>query len=330
MTRPTRLQEARAAFGALVVLALATLAGCATGGASASTAAPVPVATPRVTGDLSRLHLPIESYMLTPLMSVQRQWLTQMGIRSCLARFGFAYPDPGPQPTEGSPALAQESLLARRYGVTDPGLVRRWGYHPPRPDSITKGAPGGIVLLAGLPAAEQLVLTGYDPATRGPAAAYQGKALPAQGCRGEADRNLGERTNETTSGGRQRAVNGVDGLVQQLKAASFQASMADPRVVGVFKSRSACMRLAGYHETNPMLAPEMFKPAPDPTAAEISAAKADVACKVRTNLVGVWFAVESEYQNTAIAQHAGDLAGVKAALASQARTIQAQLARTPA
>src|SRR5579859_3593980 len=88
MTRPTRLSARRGAFGAVVALALATLTGCGADAATRAAAAPAPVSTPQVAGDLTGLHLPIESYMLTPLETVQRQWLTQVGIRSCLARFG--------------------------------------------------------------------------------------------------------------------------------------------------------------------------------------------------------------------------------------------------
>lgn len=43
---------------------------------------------------------------------------------------------------------------------------------------------------------------------------------------------------------------------------------------------------------------------PDPPPAEIAQAETDVACKNQTNLVGVWFAVESGYQHIAIARNA--------------------------
>jgi hypothetical protein len=39
------------------------------------------------------------------------------------------------------------------------------------------------------------------------------------------------------------------------------------------------------------------------TPAEIATAKADVACKQQTNLVGIWFTVESAHQRTLIIQN---------------------------
>ncbi|MFI2208008.1 hypothetical protein ACH47Z_46885 [Streptomyces sp. NPDC020192] len=271
---------------------------------------------------MSDLHLPIENYMLTPLQSAERDWLAQVTIRRCLARFGYDYPDPGARPTSGSMALAQYSVLARRYGVTDPASVHQWGYHFPRA-TATPGS-GKAVLLAELPADERKVLTGYDPTTHGPATSYKGQPIPNLGCRNEPDRLLGgpaegAKGPNAAKGG---AVNIVDGLVAKLKAASFNESMADPRVVAVFKAWTACMKTVGYHEADPMRVPEGFPGSGTPSSAEIAEAQADVSCKARTNMAGIWFAVESEYQNAAIAENAKQLSGVKSALKKEVVNLQ--------
>ncbi|WP_406013895.1 hypothetical protein OG520_18510 [Streptomyces sp. NBC_00984] len=45
--------------------------------------------------------------------------------------------------------------------------------------------------------------------------------------------------------------------------------------------------------------------------AEVAVATADIVCKLRTNLLGVNFAVEAEYENAAIAAHLQELAEVR-------------------
>jgi hypothetical protein len=60
---------------------------------------------------------------------------------------------------------------------------------------------------------------------------------------------------------------------------------------------------------------------PVPSADEIAQAEADVACKVATNLVGVWFAVESRYQNIAIAANASRLRTVRSERDAEASRI---------
>nr|WP_285556277.1 hypothetical protein [Streptomyces hygroscopicus] len=253
--------------------------------------------------------------MLTPLQAAQRQWVSQVILGRCLARFGFDYPDAGPQPTATSTALTTYSLLSRRYGVSDPDSVRRWGYHEPRGDS-TGGKQTKTLLLAGLSPAEQKVMTGFDPATKRPAVSYEGRKIPPNGCRAEPDRALGAEPSPApgTAAGKTRAANVVDGLVTRLKADSYQQSLDDPRVVAAFKKWSSCMKRSGYHETDPMLAPGKFLSSPSPRPAEIGTATADVSCKARTNLIGIWFAVESEYQDAAIRRHSGKLAEIKADL----------------
>ncbi|MGW0766375.1 hypothetical protein [Streptomyces sp. NPDC002676] len=304
------------------VLALTAAAGCASSAPAERTAGPTPVATPSVTGTTDRLHLPIESYMLTPEQSVQYDWIGRTAIRSCLGRFGFTYPAPAKLTTDSAATVAY-SVLYRRYGVTDPDSVHRWGYHPPR-QTTTATQQSAPMRLSDLPAAARAILTGYDAATHGPATSYKGKPIPKRGCLNEPNRIL-----TGAAGGLQGPASGADGLVTKIKADSFTDSMADPRVTAVFRSWSTCMKSRGYHLANPMLAaanlPSMNTRTP--TGTEIAQAEADVACKTRTNLTGIWFAVESDYQNAAIAKHSKELAGVKKERDAEVADIQ-RLLRT--
>jgi hypothetical protein len=77
------------------------------------------------------------------------------------------------------------------------------------------------------------------------------------------------------------------------------------------------MRAAGYSYDSPMA------PAADPrfrgplSPAETGTAVADVDCKGRTNLVGVWFTVESEYQRPLVHDHAAALTLAAAAVRAE-------------
>ena len=63
---------------------------------------------------------------------------------------------------------------------------------------------------------------------------------------------------------------------------------------------SACMAAAGYRYAGPLDPPKDARFQDARTPLEISTAEADVACKQRTNLVGVWFAEESARQRSLI------------------------------
>ncbi|MFJ9869615.1 hypothetical protein [Streptomyces sp. NPDC101165] len=264
-----------------LLLALITAVGCAgrQDPPSAAAATPVPTPTPGP-AQVMTLHLPIEDYMLTPEQTARRGWVHGRIVEDCMKKYGLDFPV-GPKPMTS----AADSVMYRRYGVTDPASVATWGYHLPRTKS---SAPADSAALR--PSAAQQAVMFARNAERRPVTTYQGRKLPAGGCEGEAARRL-----DTGAG--------PDGIVAATKSDSFARSLADPRVRKVFARWSACMRTHGFDEPNPMEAgaklPSVQRAEPDRT--EIGEARADVGCKESTNLVGVWFAVESEYQNAAIA-----------------------------
>jgi hypothetical protein len=110
-------------------------------------------------------------------------------------------------------------------------------------------------------------------------------------------------------------------LVAQLRLESFERAQADPRVRKVFAEWSSCMRASGYVYATPFR--PAFNLAAPPTAREVHAAKADVACKYRTNLLGVAYAVQADYQNALIASHAQPLAAIKAQVKEQQQALTA-------
>ncbi|MFJ4094000.1 hypothetical protein ACIPYS_20670 [Kitasatospora sp. NPDC089913] len=319
MTAAARLRRGRLLAPALLALAVA---GCSAGQV-ASPSAPVPpsvpvpppatVATPvPEPSQVAGLRLPIAEYMLTPQQSAELKWLNTKKAALCMKEYGFDLPiAPGPV------VSASDSLLFRRYGLVDPVSVGTWGYHLPRRDTATPRAT--------LSPAENALLLGRD-ATGKPVTKSNGRAVPVGGCQGRANTEL-----RSLQPGGQGTGGGASQLAAQTKSESFSRSMADPRVKEVFGRWSECLRADGFSAANPVEAgadlPSVKEPEPD--AAEIRMAQTDVECKARTDLIGIWFAVESEYQKAAIAQQPEAFAALKAERDAQAAELARQIAALP-
>ena len=154
---------------------------------------------------------------------------------------------------------------------------------------------------------EYLVLTGAANPTSPPTSApgrYQGKAIPAGGCVGQADRQLTD------------PANGM--LVNKLDEQSLDDSRTLPAVKAAIGQWSDCMRHSGYQASDPLkaslLAQQLGATAGD--AVDRKIAVADVTCKSRTNLVGIWFDAESTVQKKYIAANGAQLRQDSATLAA--------------
>ncbi|MFC0438166.1 hypothetical protein [Kutzneria buriramensis] len=233
------------------------------------------------------IHLPIEQYMPSSAQAARVTDALSTLTAQCMHQHGFTYPV--------TRAVAGIGVLDRRYGITDAGN----GYHLPAgqlpsPPPVAAHSP-----------AELTALTGDS----------QGRTRPGDpaGCLGEAQHKL-------DSGG---ATYGTSPIARQVDHDSFDASKADSRVQAVFAQWSACMKDAGYRADSPMDVPpdSMSVTTPKPSAAELAMATADVACKRRTNLVGVWFTVETAYQRQLIDQHADELDRARAGLAAELKLV---------
>ena len=90
-------------------------------------------------------------------------------------------------------------------------------------------------------------------------------------------------------------------LAERVDFDAFERSKSDPRTGAVFHDWSRCMVERGYSYASP-LAPAAGVDLNSTTISplEIRTALADVTCKAATNVVGVWYAVESAYENTMI------------------------------
>ncbi|MFB7375377.1 hypothetical protein ACFC0D_36705 [Streptomyces sp. NPDC056222] len=255
------------------------------------------------------LSYPLDPYETTDEQREQLQKAQNRLISQCMKRFGFSY-EPSSLVDSGRRPGSDDS----RYGLTDPAKAARYGYDsrggiapPAKPPAPVLGATG------------QLALSGPD--TKGGAAqpmsweeaqgvdsgkVVNGQKVPIGGCNRESYLKL--------YAPKKGAVDIM--FVFNVTADSFTRAREDSRVTAALKAWSACMAEKGYKTQDPV------SPQPDLGLAAdaygspkaIAAAKQDVACKERANLVGIWFTVEAAYQKRNIEQNAETLNQAKAEL----------------
>ncbi|MER8184229.1 hypothetical protein [Kitasatospora sp. NPDC094015] len=299
---PSRPQTSRAALPALPVFPalLATaaallLAGCGSGGDGGEPA----VAAVPTPPNAATLRLPLQDYIpdaeqLNRLDRAQRILTDQ-----CMHRYGFAFLVPElPQSPSG------EGENARRYGLYDPQAAAASGYSTHEEDRPQKPPmpslePAASLVLGGTGRVDARTMPkNQQEAERSGAGdgEVNGLKVPIGGCRREAYLRLWAPT----------AAAGDPMKVQELDADAYDRSRQDSRVVKATEQWSACMAEQGYHARNPVSPQAELGLAPDQFAgpAGIAAAVADVGCKRRTNLVGIWYAVESAYQRNLMDRNA--------------------------
>ena len=309
-------------LGGAAVAALAV--GCGNPSAAPPAAsAPPPAAVPTPSSSAVRTAaLPISAYQLSGQQRSAEHYVAQRLLQTCMARYGFSY-----LPGLSSKSIADNARVlqvfdSRRYGVSSAAAARAYGYN--LPPWVTGSGPTD--LKAQMSPAELLALAGpaARPGSRPVAATrlvIRDTPIPAGGCEGQAGRDL------LAAGILQSLPGG--GLAADIEGQAYARAQSDRRVLNVYHAWSACMRQYGYRYATPLKAatdPRWNLSAP-PTRAEIQTARADVACKLRTNLLGITFAVESDYENAAIAQNAAALAELKYQVRAQGNDLARLLAR---
>jgi hypothetical protein len=293
-----RLPGGRTLAGAALVL----LSACAAGAAPAEPdLGPVPTVT-----DAAQLNLPLDAYRMTGKEYVTVRRATWRLVKACVDRYGGEYTMKEAEVVDDVPML--DRLNDRRYGVFDAEGAAVRGYNaPPEYRGRSREKKAGWDPSA----AEELLVTGVAPATvggtqettAGPVARptdREGRALPEDGCTGEAGRALVENAPAPAN----------PDLGEQLGRRANKQAEGDRRVREATGRWSECMKSRGYDY------PDIWAPNdrdwPEPAGdVEIGTARADVACKVETNFVGVMLAAESAYQRLLIEQNAEALAAVQ-------------------
>lgn len=280
------------------IVAILTLAACAPGSGGSG---PEPdLGEIPLIRDPAEIVLPLDAYRLSfsDYTTVQRG--AYILTRECVERFGIEY-------TLTEDALLGQlppvgSLNERRYGLFDGSSAAVRGYNAPDAsmpdDSGHAWNPSAI---------EELVVRGGY--TGAPPIDAAGNPLPPDGCLGEANRLLDE--------GVPARPPSLD-LGGDLSSEAYQRSEADSRVRAAVDQWSDCMADRGYRYRSIWEPNDRDWPEP-PGPEEIAVAVADVACKEQVNLVGIWYAVESAYQQQILdsGTHAESLAEVGAFLAAQ-------------
>ncbi|GAA4452629.1 hypothetical protein GCM10023170_041670 [Phytohabitans houttuyneae] len=237
-------------------------------------------------------------------------------INRCLERYGFEHL----LSTTQSGTFQHTYTADGRYGINDLVRAERYGYHPALDGNTPTARP---LREAPISTDLEMVMTGgLDSSGRRLASRklVNGQMPPVGGCVAEAARKLGARDGRTYLDTE---------LAQVLSISSYEQSFADSRVQDAVQKWSSCMLGEGYDiDKDPTVAPDRFPILNNqvPSGVEIRQAVADVTCKIHSNLVGVWFAVETAYQSALIDQNLQELAAAKDSLdtaISRATTLMA-------
>jgi hypothetical protein len=251
----------------------------------------------------SEVTLPLDAYRFTQKEYITVRRAAWRLVRDCVRRFGGDYTLPNAMVVADVPRLEHDN--ARRYGLFDAASATARGYNLPAEELPPDREKGGGWNPSDT---EKMLVRGVAAGSANIPMDTQGKPLPSGGCSGEADRMLAQGAAQPAD----------DSLADRLSVESHQRSEADSRVREAVQKWAECMKRSGYSYTS--IWEPNDKKWPDPAGnEEIATAKADVACKAETNLVGVWMAVELAYQNRAIEQHAQELTALQAYVRAASR-----------
>lgn len=252
----------------------------------------------------TQVVLPLDAYMQSGDEIELDGYASNRLIQRCMRRFGLDWAVRVPGPRSDTPRND------RRYGIVDATQAARYGYSAP---DVEEAKPA-----TGPPISDDqvAVLTGRGQNS------FNGVAVPDGGCAGEARHAL-------EAGAPPLGTAGSPNLVEQLNHDAGAKADSDRRVRAVFDQWSSCMKESGYNYAGPWDAND------DPhwsdaqvTRQEIATAVADVACRTRTNLVGMWYAVETAYQKDAIEQYAPQLAECQSYVDNRNRNVARVIAET--
>ncbi|MFE5813207.1 hypothetical protein ACFQ6S_07370 [Streptomyces sp. NPDC056479] len=272
---------------------------------------PEKIPTSGLTKDLS---LPLEAYMASYEDQVTLEQAASDLQQSCMKDYGInlTLPRAGANP----PPSDNDANIERRYGLTDRAEAEKYGYELPPPlqehtEQTMRDLSGvEVEVLTGhtkpeLPKAPEGVKAGAAFASPGqgmkPARAeYNGKKLKTGGCIGWSKGQLGVQEADPVA-------------VAQLAGDSLVQSMKDDKVIKAIAAWSSCMDGNGHAGlADPYKAMDQgVTNDGKPSQESIALAVADIDCKDQTDLVKIWFGVETAIQNKQIADNKSQLTGIK-------------------
>lgn len=268
---------------AVPAVALTVLTGCAGSPDAGGPDPTAPVSEPSAkesdsAGDYT-FRLPIAKYSYTESQIAVINSAQDALTERCMQRFGISYRVPEP------PRQSRDS--DRRYGLSSASDATHYGYHLPPSPSYNPDQ--------GLDAEQIEVLYGERGGKNTPSPnpdQHHGK-IPVNGCRGEAVRTL-SAGHEYNTGAK---------VASDIANRSYRESADDSRVRDAVSRWSSCMKSHGFTYSSPLAALEGASlDDPKVTRREIETAEADMRCKSATNLLDIWFSVETSIQKAEIAK----------------------------
>ena len=231
-------------------------------------------------------RLPLDSYKPTPADELTMDRAVGLLASRCMEKKGLSWP------AKSAPLGTPRSPNERRYGAIDPAAARQYGYQVPPAHGVTRAQE-----------AQQAAreLKRREEISDALMAAYVGVdgREADHGCRGEARARLG--------------LAFLDGVVTdpvgQAEAQAWRATSTDASANAVDREWSSCMKRAGYKYSDPHAAAAAWKlsenrdpakPIEAPSQREVSAALADVNCKLEVRYVARWQQIEATHQRGAM------------------------------
>lgn len=289
-----RKMSAFAAVFALVVVAIAAW-GMLDANAGAAQSEPELGVLPRIES-YDDVVFPLDSYHLSPEQRVALARADDILVRDCMRRYGFDFELP-------VRTVYPELEKNRVIGVVDADEAARFGYKPSWFAEHTRRVSEAKSKQEKWSPEMMGVLYGDGPSR------VNGVDVPAGGCNAEARQRLGRGT----AGGP-----GDENFILLLEWMSGELAQKDSRLQAAFANWSDCMREAGYDYQDPWQANGDRAFVDEKASAhEIAVATADVACRDKHNVNGIWVAVRSAYQNRLIEANAEALRRHGSAMAEQ-------------
>ncbi|MFC9296098.1 hypothetical protein ACFTWH_12130 [Streptomyces sp. NPDC057011] len=302
--------QRRRSAAAATLLAATLLAGCADSGGAKGESGGEPALGPVAVNPATvSLSLPMDAYTDTDVERGRMDAAQYRLTAQCMARYGFSYEQPS-KPGGGA-ASATEDRHRNLFGIADPAYAAAHGYAPeagreraPRPPVPQLSDSASTVLFGQRPEdkgqADPGPMSDEEAQAADSGLTVGGQKVPAGGCQREGYRKLYAPTKDS-----------VDLLFTfGLASEAHTRAQADSRVRDMLAKWSQCMAKAGYdgvgspYEVIEKLGLQDDKSGPR----AVAVATKDVECKREVNLVGIWAAAETAYQEQLVEEHAETLA----------------------
>lgn len=280
--------------GGAVVLAM-LLTACS--GTAAVEKGEPEIGAPDVITKVSQVKPPLAAYLSTAADEQAFFAAVNVEQRACARAYGVNTTIPLPVQASG-----YEMALVRRYGVVDSSEVDRYGYGfvPSTAAEVEKqdGWNPGVH--------EVEVMNGVDSSGEPVAEdSVSGKSIPQGGCSVEGQRRVVKDDVPVPD----------NSLAEELLTQAWDLTRADSRAIAAQKAWATCMDKRGYAFKHRWEAGNSV--GGSGPEAQLKMATTDLSCAQKVNYIGVWYSVDTGYQDRLMRANESDLE----AIAEQKRAV---------